>query len=163
FAVMIYPGFFMLWIIKMALFSQANMIILMFFLIMIANDSAAWAAGMLFGAGNRGIIPASPNKSAAGFAGGAAASILAGMGAVVFIPAVFSVSRGSSLPAGAVLGFLSGLAGSLGDLGESVIKRSAQVKDSGNLIPGRGGVLDSLDSIAFAAPIYYFSFWFLFA
>jgi phosphatidate cytidylyltransferase len=162
FAVMLYPGLFMVWIIRMALMPHSAMVILIFLLMVIANDSAGWAAGMLFGAGNRGIIPASPNKSAAGFAGGFIFSVLAGIGAALFIPWVFSSSRLPSLPAGAVLGFITALAASLGDLGESVLKRSSQIKDSGTLIPGRGGILDSIDSIAFSAPVYYATFWFLF-
>jgi phosphatidate cytidylyltransferase len=163
FAVTLYPGLFMVWIIRMTLLPHSDMVILIFLITVIANDSAAWAAGMLFGAGNRGIIPASPNKSVAGFAGGFIASILAGTGAALFIPWVFSSSWFPSLPAGAILGFITAVAGSLGDLGESVLKRSSQVKDSGTLIPGRGGILDSIDSIAFSAPVYYASFWFLFA
>jgi phosphatidate cytidylyltransferase len=152
----------MVWFIRMALLPYSDMVMLMFLIIVIANDSAAWAAGMIFGAGNRGIIFASPNKSIAGFVGGFSASLLAGMGAVLFIPGVFTSPRLPSLLAGAILGFLSAAAASLGDLGESVLKRSSQVKDSGTLIPGRGGILDSVDSIALSAPVYYISLWLLF-
>ncbi|MDR2101138.1 MAG: phosphatidate cytidylyltransferase [Treponema sp.] len=162
FAVMIYPGLFLAWFIRMALLPHADMVMLMFLIIVIANDSVAWAAGMIFGTGNRGIIFASPNKSIAGFVGGFTASLLTGIGAVLLIPGAFTSPRFPSLPAGAILGVLSAAAGSLGDLGESVLKRSSQVKDSGTLIPGRGGILDSVDSIALSAPVYYLSFWFLF-
>jgi phosphatidate cytidylyltransferase len=162
FAVMIYPGLFMIWFIKMALLSHSDMVMLMFLITVIASDSAAWAAGMVFGAGNRGIISASPTKSIAGFAGGFIASLLAGIGAVFFFPGVFSSPRFPSLLAGGVLGFLSAAASSLGDLGESALKRSSLVKDSGTLIPGRGGILDSIDSIALSAPVYYAVFWFFF-
>jgi phosphatidate cytidylyltransferase len=162
FAVMIYPGLFLIWFIKMALLSHADMVMLIFLITVIASDSAAWAAGMIFGSGNRGIISASPNKSAAGFAGGFIASILAGIGAVFFIPGIFSSPWFPSLPAGAILGFLSAIASSLGDLGESALKRSSLVKDSGTLIPGRGGILDSIDSVALSAPVYYAVFWFFF-
>ena len=48
-----------------------------------------------------------------------------------------------------------GISAIIGDLAESVLKRSAEVKDSGNLIPGRGGMLDCVDSIVFSAPIFY--------
>jgi phosphatidate cytidylyltransferase len=162
FAVMIYPGVFMTWIIWMNRFPRADMVVLIFLFTVIANDSAAWAAGMLFGKGNRGIIPASPNKSIAGYAGGFAASVLVALIAVYRLPGVFAPSRLPSLPAGIILGLFSGAAASLGDLVESAIKRSSGVKDSGFLIPGRGGVLDSVDSIALAAPVFYLLYRLLF-
>ena len=55
-----------------------------------------------------------------------------------------------------VLGLLLGLAAILGDLAESIIKRSTDVKDSGNLLPGIGGALDLLDSLLFTAPLLFF-------
>jgi phosphatidate cytidylyltransferase len=73
----------------------------------------------------------------------------------VYIPEAFTSPVISSIPAGAILGFCAGAAASLGDLGESAIKRSAGVKDSGSLILGRGGALDSIDSLLLAAPVYY--------
>ncbi|GHV27688.1 phosphatidate cytidylyltransferase [Spirochaetia bacterium] len=158
-AVMLYPGLFLAWITRMGPLPHSGMVILMFLLIIIGNDSVAWAAGMLFGKGNRGIIPASPNKSVSGFIGGFLASTLIGIGAVLLVPEVFSPTRFSaplSAPfRGIILGFLSGLAGTLGDLGESAMKRSSNIKDSGTIIPGRGGILDTIDSIALAAPVYY--------
>jgi phosphatidate cytidylyltransferase len=154
-AAMLYPGLFMSWIIRMSLFPHASLVILMFLLTVCANDSAAWAVGMLFGRGNQGIIPASPNKSAAGFMGGFAAALLAGMGGALFIPDVFIPLRLPAALSGAILGFVSALAANLGDLGESAMKRSSGIKDSGSIIPGRGGILDTIDSIALAAPVYY--------
>jgi phosphatidate cytidylyltransferase len=154
FAVLIYPGLFMEWIIRLGLLPRAEIIILTFLLSVFANDSLAWTAGMLFGKGNRGIIPASPNKSIAGFAGGLAASALVGFGGAVLFPEAFH-PRFPALPSGLIVGLVVGIAGSLGDLGESAIKRSAGIKDSGFLIPGRGGVLDSIDSLALAAPVFY--------
>ena len=55
-----------------------------------------------------------------------------------------------------ILAFLIGLAAVAGDLAESILKRSLQVKDSGNLMPGIGGILDLIDSLCFAAPVTYF-------
>jgi phosphatidate cytidylyltransferase len=150
------------WIIRMGLLENSRLIILVFLATVFANDSLAWASGMLFGKGNQGIIPASPNKSVAGFIGGTAASVLVGAGAALFLPGVFVPQRTPALAAGLILGLLSGVAVSLGDLGESAIKRSSEIKDSGFIIPGRGGVLDSIDSIAFAAPVFYYAYRLLF-
>ena len=155
FAVMIYPGLFMAWIVQMAVFKQASMVILIFFLIVFLNDALAWLTGFLFGKNNRGLIPASPNKSIAGFIGGMAASIGIGIAAAVLLPRAFTSDVMPSIPAAAILGLITGAAAILGDLGESAIKRSAGVKDSGSLILGRGGALDSIDSLALAAPVYY--------
>ncbi|MDR2392866.1 MAG: phosphatidate cytidylyltransferase [Treponema sp.] len=162
-AVLVYPGLFMAWIIKMSRWAYADKVILMFLLMVIANDSVAWATGMLWGKGNQGIIPASPHKSVAGFIGGLTASIIVGLGAFFFIPEAFSSRRIPSAWAGMALGLISGVVACLGDLGESAMKRSANMKDSGTLMPGRGGVLDSIDSLSLAAPVYYASYWFFFA
>ena len=155
FSVLIYPGFFLVWIIRMALHPQGRLMMLIFLLTVIAFDSSAWAVGMLFGRGNRNIIPASPNKSVAGFVGGLAASTLLGLGAVRLMPETFTPRYIPGIPSGIILGGLSGIAAAFGDLAESALKRSCGIKDSGTLIPGRGGVLDSIDSIAMAAPVYY--------
>jgi phosphatidate cytidylyltransferase len=110
---------------------------------------------MLFGRGNQGVIPASPNKSAAGFIGGFAAALIVGIGGVLLVPGTFIPLRLPPALSGAILGLVSALAANLGDLGESAMKRSSHIKDSGSIIPGRGGVLDTIDSIALAAPVYY--------
>lgn len=160
---MIYPGVFMLWIIRMTKLPFSTVIILSFLLMVFANDSLAWAVGMLFGKGNRGLIPASPNKSIAGFIGGMAGSLLIGIVAPLIFPEAFTTYH--TLPrlfAGIILGICVGIVAIIGDLAESTIKRSGEVKDSGFIIPGRGGVLDSVDSIALAAPVFYALYWILF-
>jgi phosphatidate cytidylyltransferase len=154
FSVMFFPGLFMACIVRMTQLPQAEKVILVFFLIVFANDSTAWAAGMLFGRGNRGVVAASPNKSAAGFIGGIGISILLGAGAEFVIKSPF-VSPLPSPLGGAIIGLCTGIAAILGDLAESAMKRSSGVKDSGNLIPGRGGVLDCIDSLSLAAPVFY--------
>ena len=165
-SLMIYPGFFMSWIVQMAVLREAgreaSMIILVFFLVVFLNDAAAWLAGYLLGKNNRGLVPASPNKSVAGFIGGIAASVGIGIIAASVIPAAFTSPEMSSTLAGALLGLGAGIAATLGDLGESAVKRSAGVKDSGSLILGRGGALDSIDSLILAAPVYYFLYLLLF-
>jgi phosphatidate cytidylyltransferase len=155
FSVLFYPGLFMVWIIRMSLIAESSIVILIFFLTVAANDSIAWATGMLFGKKNRGIIPASPNKSIAGFAGGITASLLAGAGGVIFFPQAFIADFLPDIFSGLLLGFCTGIAAALGDLGESALKRSSGIKDSGSIMPGRGGVLDSIDSISLAAPVFY--------
>ena len=155
FAVMIYPGLFMAWIVQMSVFPEASLVILVYFLVVFLNDAAAWWAGVTLGKNNRGRVAASPNKSIAGFIGGQAASIATGMLATLVFPAAFTSRLMPSLLAGALLGCGGGLAAILGDLSESAIKRSAGVKDSGTLIMGRGGALDSIDSLILAAPVYY--------
>ena len=106
---------------------------------------------MLFGKNNRGYIKASPNKSIAGFIGGIAGSILSGLLGIYIWPEIFI---GSILKI-IILGIIVAIAAIAGDLAESVFKRSAGWKDSGRVIPGRGGILDSIDSILMAAPVFY--------
>jgi len=155
FAIMIYPGLFFAWVIQMAVFKYAGYVIFIFLFATFLNDGAAWAAGNLFGKNNRGFISVSPKKSIAGFAGGIIISIITGISAVLLFPEAFTSDIMPSIPAGAILGFFTGMAAILGDLGESALKRSAGIKDSGSLILGRGGALDSVDSLLLAAPVYY--------
>jgi phosphatidate cytidylyltransferase len=54
------------------------------------------------------------------------------------------------------LGLIFGVIGQLGDLSESLIKRDCEVKDSGKVLPGMGGILDEIDSLLFTAPVFYF-------
>jgi len=146
-----YPGLFLSFISAMTRWPSASNISSIFFLMVFSCDSSAWLFGVLFGKGNRGFVPASPNKSLVGFIGGVAAAIAAGFLAFKLFPADFGKSLGGSL----VTGLCTGFAAIVGDLIESIFKRSAEVKDSGALILGRGGILDSADSILLAAPVFY--------
>jgi phosphatidate cytidylyltransferase len=166
-ATLVYPGMLLAWLVRISHWEQNTGIIILTFVFMVfSGDGLAWALGMAFGRGNQGIIPASPNKSIAGFIGGIIAPIIVGVGTALIWPGVFIPSRdsllGNPIVAGFIVGLLTGAAAILGDLGESAIKRSSGIKDSGSIIPGRGGVLDSIDSVALAAPVFYMVFRLLF-
>ena len=148
---LIYPGFLFMFIPLMTRWQHAGPALSLFLLMVFSCDSIAWFLGMLLGGNNRGIVPASPNKSLSGFIGAYIGSLSAGLIAWVYFPDVFSNNPFKLL----VLGAGTATAAIVGDIVESIMKRSAAIKDSGNLVPGRGGVLDSIDSVVFAAPVYY--------
>ena len=115
-----------------------------------SSDTGAFFVGKAIG--KRPLAPTiSPNKTWEGAVGGFAAAILA-----AFL-AAWALDIDADLPLIAVLGALMGVVGQAGDLFESKLKRLADVKESGTLLPGHGGVLDRLDSIVFnLALVYYF-------
>ncbi|MCL1929132.1 MAG: phosphatidate cytidylyltransferase [Treponema sp.] len=162
FSVMIYPGLFLSWVITMSALEHSKIVILAFVLTVMANDSLAWLTGMLFGKNNRGIFSVSPNKSITGYIGGMAASVGICIIMAYTFPEAFIPDQIAKLPSAILLGFFSGLTVILGDLAESAIKRSSGFKDSGRIFPGRGGVLDSTDSIALTAPLFYVLYRFFF-
>jgi len=153
-----YTGFLLTFISRMTLLPDSKFIISLFLIFVFMCDSFAWFFGILFGKSTRGFVAASPNKSLVGFIGGIAGSIGCGFLLKYLFPEVFTISNLHL----AILGGITAIAAIIGDLIESVFKRSCQVKDSGNLIPGRGGILDSIDSIVIAAPIFYIGYNFLF-
>jgi phosphatidate cytidylyltransferase len=162
FSVMIYPGLLLSWIITMSTLEHSTTVILIFICTVMANDSLAWVTGIILGKSNRGIVKVSPNKSIAGYAGGMAASILVCSLLVHFAPEAFVPDQIPALPSRILLGFFSGITVILGDLAESAIKRSCGFKDSGILIPGRGGAMDCTDSVALTAPLFYVLYRFFF-
>ena len=146
----IYPGLFASFVIRLAFFQNAAWFILFFFLLVFSSDTFAFFFGIAFGRNNKGVIKVSPNKSIAGFIGGLLVPAIFGSLSSVLFPEVFAYS----IVDGFILGIGTAALGVVGDLIESSFKRSAEVKDSGTLIPGRGGILDSVDSIIMAAPVY---------
>ena len=114
-----------------------------------ASDIGAYAIGIPFGK-HRLYEKVSPKKSIEGLIGALAASI--GMAALCRMWFMPPVGTGEAI----VLGFALAVAGTIGDLAESLLKRAAGVKDSGGIIPGHGGILDRMDSMLFAAPVLYF-------
>ncbi|MYB47916.1 MAG: hypothetical protein F4X72_01350 [Dehalococcoidia bacterium] len=124
--------------------------IVLLLVVTFSTDTGAFFVGKAIG--KRPLAPTiSPNKTWEGAIGGFAAAILA-----AFI-AAWALQIDADLPLIAILGALMGVVGQVGDLFESKLKRLADVKESGRLLPGHGGVLDRLDSIVFnLALVYYF-------
>jgi phosphatidate cytidylyltransferase len=155
--ILLYPGLFGVYVVRLTELPHAGEAFLLFVVATYLNDSFAWLTGVLWGKSTKNILTVSPNKSLVGFIGGFLASILVVAASSLIWPAIFPFS----LPWAALLGAALGLGGILGDLAESSLKRSAGVKDSGTLIPGRGGLLDSIDSPLFNAPVFFYLFGFL--
>lgn len=123
---------------------------LVFFLLLVVwlGDSGAYYVGKQFG--KHKLSPRiSPKKTIEGLIGGVSASI------ITAIVIHFTFFPKFPLLHAVIAGILLSIAGVIGDLAESMWKRSAAVKDSGTLIPGHGGFLDRFDSIFFTAPILY--------
>jgi phosphatidate cytidylyltransferase len=113
------------------------------------SDTAQYYAGRAFG--RHPLAPRrSPKKTVEGAIGGfvvaPVALVLAG---AAWLPGISPIRL-------ALVGVLLVAAGMTGDLFESMLKRAATMKDSSDLIPGHGGVLDRIDALLFAAPIFYF-------
>lgn len=149
--VVLYSGYLCTFVSRMTLFNNSIYFIALFFVMVSMNDSVAWLFGNLFGKNNRGVVKASPNKSVAGFIGGLLGSVFAATLAKLIWSNIFTGSIVKII----CLAIVIAISGSIGDLAESVFKRSAGCKDSGNIMPGRGGMLDSIDSILMAAPVFY--------
>ncbi|MCI9042871.1 MAG: phosphatidate cytidylyltransferase [Muribaculaceae bacterium] len=122
-------------------------VILMFVMIWL-NDTGAYLVGCRWGR-TKLFERISPKKTWEGAAGGALFAMAAGVAAPLLPGDLFHFGS----VAGLLLGLAVCVAGTIGDLVESMIKRQEGVKDSGNLIPGHGGILDRIDSLLFAAPV----------
>lgn len=123
---------------------NSRYILLGFFIILWTSDSMAYVTGKLLG--KHKIAPAiSPGKTWEGVFGGFVFSLLAGF--------LISYFTESSLNLWLGMAAIISIFGFLGDLSESMLKRKSGMKDSGNLLPGHGGVLDRFDGIIFSAPL----------
>ena len=130
----------------------SGLLMVAFFIIIWASDTGAYCFGMLFGQKTwpAKLCPAiSPKKSWAGFIGGLLTAVLAG--AILYWTGLFTFPIWHCLIVAAIMSVL----GVFGDLFESLWKRAAGVKDSGNIIPGHGGLMDRFDSALFAIPAGY--------
>lgn len=119
------------------------------------NDTMAYIVGSFIG--KTPFSPISPKKTWEGTAGGAILTII---GALIW--AYFSKIDGFYLYDWLVIALIAVTAGTAGDLLESKLKRMAQVKDSGNIMPGHGGILDRFDSLLIALPfVFCYAYFFL--
>lgn len=154
-----YIAYLLTFVTRLSVFENETHIIIFFFVLVFMCDSGAWFFGMLFGKNNRGIFKASPNKSIAGFIGGIFTDVALTAIIVLLLPNIFVGDLWRYL----IVAVFSALGAIIGDLVESVIKRSCGAKDAGNVIPGRGGMLDCIDSMVITAPIYFALMYFLLA
>lgn len=137
---------------------QGTYLLLYVFLLVWGADSGAYFVGRALG--KRKLAPkVSPGKSWEGAIGGVLTSALIAVFFLQFAPNVFG--REISTVAFVVLSIITVAVSILGDLSESMFKRQAGIKDSSQLIPGHGGILDRIDSLTAAVPVFATGFFFL--
>jgi len=143
----LYVSWFLSFLIKIRMLDSGVGLLASILIITKLSDVGAYLIGSRFG--RRPLIPhISPNKSVEGAIGGLVFSILGSCACKPMLKFTF--------PHLVFIGLLFGILAQLGDLSESLMKRDCQVKDAGHIFPGLGGVLDSIDSLLFTAPVFYF-------
>ncbi|GAB4199269.1 MAG: phosphatidate cytidylyltransferase [Bacteroidia bacterium] len=128
----------------------SNMLVLSVVFTIWANDTFAYFTGMLFGK-NKLMPEVSPKKTVEGWIGGVAFAVITAYFCYWFL---LQDNVDVSAIDAVVLGFVAGIAGTAGDLIESKIKRMADVKDSGSIFPGHGGILDRFDAWFMVMPVF---------
>ena len=141
----------------MALHSKDSSLVLFLLVLIWASDIGAYFVGKFFGR-NKLCLDVSPGKTFEGVYGGIA---LAQVVAIMYVYISTQTPILNDFLIFSFLGLMISLVAVLGDLFESVLKRIAEVKDSGNILPGHGGVLDRIDSLTSSAPIFFLLFTFL--
>lgn len=150
----LYVPYLLSYVLLVGMAPQGRYWIVFVLAIAIAGDSGAYYSGMKAGR-HKLYEQVSPKKTIEGAVGGLAASILTGL--LLGLAFLRQVPLAHLL----LLSFVLAVAGQLGDLFESMIKRNCGKKDSSGLLPGHGGVLDRLDSILFGFPLaWFFLQWF---
>jgi phosphatidate cytidylyltransferase len=118
------------------------------------GDTGGYFAGRFLGK-HKLYAAVSPNKTVEGAVGGLVGSVAGALAASLGFLRAVPLSH--SIP----LAILAGVLGQAGDLGESLIKRSTGVKDSGAIVPGHGGILDRVDALLMASiTVYMYALWF---
>jgi len=118
----------------------------------VVGDIGAYFVGSLFG--KHKLAPnLSPNKTIEGYIGGVLSAVLVsyalGLIAAIYVPFITTTSS-------TLIGCLTGILSPLGDLSKSIFKRQFNLKNTGNIIPGHGGILDRIDTLLWAGPIAYY-------
>ncbi len=117
------------------------------------GDTGGYFAGKFFGKHKLSFL-SSPNKTIEGYIGVLLMTLLAALGCFG-LQRWLHTSTNLSLPQFLFLGLAVSIAGSIGDLAESTIKRGLRAKDSSSLLPGHGGFFDRFDSVLFSTPVFY--------
>lgn len=143
----LYVSWFLSFLIKIRFMPNGTGLLASVLLMTKLGDVGSYLIGSRFG--KSPLMPRiSPKKTVEGAIGGLIFSVLGALASKLFLD--FSYLHL------VIIGIALSALGQLGDLSESLIKRDCGVKDSGNILPGMGGVLDELDSLLFTAPVFYF-------
>jgi phosphatidate cytidylyltransferase len=135
-------------LLAIVMLDKGRFLLFFIFFIVWSGDTGAYYVGKNFG--KRLLAPkVSPGKTIEGSIGGIFGSLVGGLIAWIWF------LEGISLVHCLIVIIICAIIGQFGDLAESIIKRSAGVKDSGTIIPGHGGILDRIDSLIFAGPLFY--------
>jgi phosphatidate cytidylyltransferase len=144
----VYVPFFLSFLVLVRGGDKGGLWIVWLWLMVAASDTGAFYCGSYYG--KRPLSPRiSPNKTIEGALGGLALAMAVGVGFEALC--IHDVSLAGTL----AFAVTASVAGQIGDLFESALKRTGGIKDSGHLLPGHGGVLDRLDGVIFAAPVAY--------
>jgi len=136
-------------VMRMSAPHLSSKLLTMFFALVMLTDTGAYYVGRSLG--RHKLAPRiSPGKTIEGAVGGFLVAMVTGVLCKIIFFHEIPITHAIAL--GAAIGFV----GQIGDLAESMLKRGAGVKDSGNLLPGHGGMLDRIDSILFCAPLLYY-------
>ena len=129
-------------------FYYGGALLLFVFLLVWAADSGAYFCGRAFG--KHKLAPnVSPGKTIEGFVGGVVSAMI-----IAFVGSILLDIAEDKMALFFVAALITTLVSALGDLSESIFKREAKLKDSGNLLPGHGGILDRIDSLTAAVPVF---------
>jgi phosphatidate cytidylyltransferase len=150
----LYPGVLLGYLVGLRTAGMGRELVFFLITVIWVSDTAAYYLGSALG-----HHPLAPRVSPGKTMEGAIAGILGAAAAAAACRYLFLPELGPMAP---LLGAGLGVVGIVGDLGESVLKRGAGVKDTAGLLPGHGGMLDRIDSLLLAAPLFYYLHpWFL--